>query len=1055
MPDTQNTRPCPACGHVAPTGNAFCSTCGARLTPAGDDARTGRPSLQDIFAHIRAGEQRPATVLMTDISGFTSLGETADPEWLFHLINEVFEELVDVLVAHGAHIDKYVGDEVMALFGVPYAQEKAVERALRAALAMRERLQALNAAGRFGGTAPGIHTGINVGPVMVGPVGHRAHADYTVIGDTVNVTKRLEDEAPAGEIFVTDAVRQAVGDEFTFEPVGELNLAGRQKSVPTFRLLGTTVADAGATGRSVASISREVELGQMTAAAARAQAGQQTALFVLGPIGIGKSHLIHEWTRLEGASFRQVRTRCHVFGQHFPLLPVVDLVAQLLGLRVESWPPRVTGNVTEALRRVPLESDARERLAEALAYLQEPPAERPQWLEELAAALSALLDCRSQDTPLCLVIEDVHWVDETSRAVLAEVLAQTAPRRVLALLTSREPADNWPPASIGAEVLALSPLPRAAMEQLIAAWAAPRALSPEMVRAVADRAQGHPYFARELVHALCRQPELDAQGELRLPGTLQELFLSQLDALELPLRQLAQAASVVGEPLSHDLLRAAMQGDTPLNPALLGQALSEGLLRIGNAPGQFVFGPSMLFEAAYTTIPSSRRKALHGLLADHLERRREALGSAGVHQAAHHAYLGYGDERALAPLLQSARLYREQYASRQTVQTAGRILEIIGALADPATRLDERLEALLLLAQSYQVLGDLGHAEGTVAEAEMLAEDCRNAELVARLGMSAATLHLMQGDIAAAGEAFAGAQRSWEQLGNETRIAHALLGRGMCARQLGRDDEALELFTQAAQRGAEALWVKAAALNNVGIILMSQGRYAEAEPYLVQGLQANEEEGDRRGIAHCRASLGELCFRRGQLSAALRWLREALELALEIEDANCRVMSVLLLSRVQALTGDLAAAGAALAEHAPAPLDDPELEVARQVALCNLALSQCLAGQSCEMPPACDLPFGDMACLNACVEQLCLRLELALLQSDAPATRDLARALTERAAAAPDAHLRDYAAWLAAWAPDPTGASVSPRAQPSPFAATEETIFTLRSRRLLERFGPH
>jgi class 3 adenylate cyclase/tetratricopeptide (TPR) repeat protein len=996
-----------------------------------------------VFAHIRAGEQRPATVLMTDISGFTALGEAAEPEWLFHLINEVFEELVDVLIAHGAHIDKYVGDEVVAVFGVPYAQEKAVERALRAALAMRERLRALNAEGRFGGTAPGIHTGINVGPVMVGPVGHRDHADYTIIGDTVNVAKRLEDEAPAGEIFVTEAVRQAAGGEFEFAPMGELHLSGRGQAVAAYRLVGTAQAGAAAPPRSTASVSRTAEFGQISAAAAGARAGRQTSLFILGGIGIGKSHLLHEWSRLEGASFQQVRTRCHVFGAHFPLLPVVDLVAQLLGLRLESWPPRVAGNVAEALRGVPLEPDMRARLAEALGVLQSPPPDRPQWLEELAAAMAALLDCRSGEAPLCLVIEDGHWLDETSRVVLSEVLSQPASRPVLALVTTREPPDNWPPESIGALTVSLAPLPRAAMEELTAAWAAPRALSPEMVRAVCDRAQGHPYFARELVHALSRQPDLDSHGELRLPASLQELFLSQLDALDLPVRQLVQAAAVVGEPLSHELLQTAMEGEEQFSPALVGQALSEGLLGMGAAPGQFVFERPMLFEAAYSTIPGSKRKALHARLAEHLLHRHEVFGSAGVHLAAHHAYLGYSDERALASLLESARLYREQYASRQIVQTAGRVLEIIGALTDARVRVNERLEALLLLAQTYQVLGDLGHAEGTVAEAEALAADGADAELVARIALTAATLHLMQGDNGAALSAFTAAQRAWEQLDNEPRAAHALLGQGMCARQLGRDEEALDLFTQAAQRCADALWVKAAARNNAGIILMGEGRYAEAEPYLTEGLQANEQDGDRRGMAHSQASLGELCLRRGQLAAALRWLREALKLAREIEDANCRVMSAVLLSRVQALSGDLAQAEATLAEHVAESNDDPELALSMRAAACDLALQKALAGQAAAPPPPCPVATEDGACLNACVDEQCLRLELALLTCDAGATAALVRDLTGHAATAPDHHLQAYAAWLTALAAQP-----DPR-ETGPFQSTEDTVFGLRAQRLL------
>lgn len=1043
MTSPSQPQQCPQCGRQVPATDRFCGGCGARISPAEVGARVARPSLQEVFAHIRAGEQRLATVLMTDLSGFTAMGEEAEPEWLFHLINEVFGELVEVLVAHGAHIDKYVGDEVVALFGVPYAQEKAVERALRAALAMRERLRTLNARGRFAGTRPEIHTGINVGPVMVGPVGHWAHADYTVIGDTVNVAKRLEDQAPPGEIFVTEGVRQAAAQSFVFEPVGQLTLPGRQQSLPAFRLVDARrPTHEEGQFRGTLSVGRHRELERLNAASRRAAEGRQTSLCILGPIGIGKSHLVNEWCRRHDDDFRQVRTRCHVFGEHFPLLPVVEVAAQLLGLRVESWPPRVAGDVDAALSQWVVEGPVRERLTEMLCYLEEPPAETSEGVEGLTEAFAALLDDATRVRPLGLLIEDVHWIDETSRNVLTEVLGRHTPRRLLALLTSREPADNWPPESIGADTLVLSPLPRQVMEQLVTAWAAPLPLSPEMMRAVCDRAQGHPHFARELVHALSRQPDFDAQGELRLPNTLQELFLSQLDALDLPLRQLTQAASVVGEPLSHDLLAAAMNDEAQLTPQLLSLALGQGLLHLGGAPGQFVFGPTLLFETAYSTIPPSRRKQLHATLAEHIEQRLEPLGAGAVHLSAHHAYLGYSDERALGALLRSARLYREQYATRQTVRVVGRVLEIIGSLAAPGGHLQERLEALLLLAQSYEVLGDLGHAEGTVAEAEILAEDCDDAELVARISTTAATLHLMQGNISAAMAAFAGAQRSWEELGNEARIAHALLGCGMCARQLGRADEAFALFTEAADRGAEVLWVKGAALNNAGIILMSGGRYAEAETYLAAGLAANEEDGDRRGIAHSRASLGELAFRRGKLEDASRWLRQALELALEIEDATCRTTAALFLARVQAFVGD-SVPETVLAEHLAEPLGDAELETARQVALWDLAVARYLGGGSCTAPPVAELPLDDIACLNACTELLCLRLEWALLHKDDMSAGELTGVLTARSSGAPDASLRAYARWLTDCA---NQADPSQAALPS----EEDTIFVLRAVRLLE-----
>lgn len=273
-----------------------------------------------------------------------------------------------------------------------------------------------------------------------------------------------------------------------------------------------------------------------------------------------------------------------------------------------------------------------------------------------------------------------------------------------------------------------------------------------------------------------------------------------------------------------------------------------------------------------------------------------------------------------------------------------------------------------------------------------------------------------------------------------------LLGQGRCVGRLGRDDEALEIFRQAADRGGDTLWVRAAALNNVGIILMSRGRYAEAEPYLLEGLHTNEQEGDRRGVAHSRASLGELCYRQGHLDRAAAWLDQALELAAEIEDRQAHTLAAVYRARVHCAGGRLAEAAETLKLADVQQVGDPAIALNWWIARLDLALAAGVAGE----PDPIDLPqvsedgvpteAADQACRNACVEHLCLRLELALV-SGAGEPEVLAAALEERAGMAPDAHLSAYARWLAAQA--------SGRPTRS-FSADEESILTQRARRLAE-----
>ncbi len=1010
---------CADCGAELAAEAKFCSQCGTPVEAAPHTPARGRSDLDAVFAHLRSGEQRPATILMTDLTGFTALGESADPEWLYEMINDVFEELVECLVAHGAHIDKYMGDEIMALFGVPVAQERSVERALRAALALQDRLNALNEEDRFGGQRLELHTGINVGPVMVGPVGHRRHADYTVIGDAVNIAKRLEDDAPSGHIHVSAAVRHAVRQEFEFEPMGMVTLSGRSQEVEVFRLVGATHAGPRRSHADAGPLlGRDAEMAALRAAGERAAAGEQVSAYLVGPAGIGKSRIVHEWCdSADAEGFTVLDCTCHAIGQRFPLLALVEIVSQLLGLRLEGWPARVVGDIDRALQGLAQEG-ARETLRRLLSTFGGAPDDPDtEWVRELGPALSALLADTPDRGPTCLVLEDLQWLDEPTAQVLLEVLGEGREWPLLVIASSREPIEDPLPMELSPEIVALTSLSARTMAELVRAWAAPDMLPERTVEAICDRSQGHPYFARELVGTL--RADASATHGSGLPHTLQELFLTQLDWLPIPLRRLVQAASVLGEPMSPDLLVAAM-GDEMLDAGLLAEAVDAELIHPGPGPDQYVYARRLLFEAAYTTIPPNRRRSLHGRIAQHIITNRLALGAGAVHMAAHHAFLGFGDERAVELLIESAQRYHRAYATRQAIQDAGRATSVISSLEDPTSLGEQRLEALWILAQSYEVTGDLGHAEGALAEAEILAEECANRELTARIALSSATLRLMQGETNEAERQFARARDVWRELGDPTREAHALLGMGMCAHQAGETARGLGLYEEAANVTDAALWVRAAALNNAGMVLLHEGHYAEAEPLLAEGLDANERDGDRRGIAHSRASLGELYFRMGRFAEAEDTLRDAQAEAKEIEDAQCRALSSAVLARTHAATGNLGLARMALEEVSVESTDDAELSTVAAVATVDvLAISDPGAPADTRVDDAieaCDDQSTDSAspaCLNARVELSCLRLEAAMRQSDADTTTMWREELLRTIDTAPDRHLRRYAKWLA------------------------------------------
>lgn len=1020
----------------------FCSGCGAPLqaAPTAALARDARVSREEMFAHLRSGETRPATILMCDVSGFTALSSNADPEWVFNLINQVLSELVECLVGHGAHIDKYVGDEVVALFGVPVAQERSAERALLAALAMQDRIRALNDERRFGSVQLQTHTGINVGRVMVGPIGHGAHTDYTVIGDSVNVAKRLEDAAPPGEIYISREVCDAVGDGFIFEKVGPLAFAGMQRAVETLRLVGADQAllsQRAPRHEGGPTTARRHELATLAEHADTVRGDSATAISVVGPPGIGKSHLISDWRRSASASpFRAISTTCHACGSYFPLLPLADITARLAGLQLRGWPPSVAGDTARAVAALPISGGTRRLLAQLLDLIEHAPeGDLEELPQRLAGALAEMLAALASDRPLCVIVEDVEWLDDASEAVLAQLVGQLN-GRVLIVFSARDPAPVWLDAA-GVPEISVHRLPRSAMRLLVDEWAGPQRLPRTTVEAICNRADGHPYFARELVRSLRGRSAEWLEDGAGLPGSLQELFLSQLDQLLPPMRRAVQAASIVGEPLSLDMLPAVLE-DRGVAEDAIRQIVSVGLLRPGSTPDQFVFGPRLLFEVAYSTIPPTQRQRLHRSAADHLIALMDRGEQSLVHTAAHHAYLGYADERSIDLLLRSATVYKAQYSLRQAIRAALRAIEVIASVQAAGNHTRQRLEALLLLAQCHEVIGELDEAEASIAEAEVLAEKCGDDELAAKVLTTAGTLLLLQGNTDAAEGRYAEALGIWQRLNIPTRAAHMAVGMGLCAGQRGDRERAMKLFEQAAGLADAEDWVRAAAENNLGVMLMELGRYEQAEPHLLRGLEANERDGDRRGVAQSRCSLGELYYRLARLEEAQGALTRAAEVAEETEDTACLALARAWLERASCLLGEPGEPEPVAADGAHLP---PDCEAAVSVARVDCLLAR---GDEDEVgEQLAELPEGELGSGNARVELLALGLESALIRNESAAANRIASALRAARDEATDRRLTECARWLL---------SVYDGAPPRWQTARDGSVtcFDLRAHRLVE-----
>lgn len=531
------------------------------------------------------GERRVVTILFADISGFTAMSEKMDPEQVRSLMNACFDHLAPAIHKYEGTINKFIGDEIMALFGAPTAHENDAERALRAALEMMGRLREFNARHQ---TDLGLHFGINTGLVIAGSIGAQQQQQYDVLGDAVNVASRLEAESERGEIFVGPDTYRMTAPLFEFEPLTPVRVKGKSEPVPIYKLLREKARPGrvrGLPGLESEMVGRAAEMASLLAAGASVGAGRGGAVVIIGEAGLGKSRLVAEWKSATEKSstssshpLRFIEGRCLPYGRGLVYHLVIDLLKSLLN----APPPAGVVELDAALRSLlksldvegyaflahllslPLSDEAQQQLA----------ALDPQALQaRTLVALSALLSAQASRSPLVCVLDDLHWADPASIELLIEMLPLARRAPVLFCALSRpdrdQPGWRWVAAakrSLGERYIEimLDPLSEKDSRQLVGNLLEIESL-PEHVRwAILERAEGNPFFVEEVIRMLIDRGRLVRRGErwvalkstedVDIPDTLHGLLMARMDCLPEEARHTLRVAAVIGRQFSTRVL---------------------------------------------------------------------------------------------------------------------------------------------------------------------------------------------------------------------------------------------------------------------------------------------------------------------------------------------------------------------------------------------------------------------------------------------------------------------------------------------------------------------
>src|SRR4051812_17876524 len=546
-PYAAGVSPCPSCGHANTDDARFCSQCGVALVVA-------RPVVHE--------ERKIVTVLFADLVGFTSRSERLDPEDVRALLGPYYAHLRSELERFGGTVEKFIGDAVMALFGAPVAHEDDPERAVRAALAIRDWVRSEESIQ--------VRIAVNTGEALVSLGARPGEGEGMAAGDVINTAARLQSAAPINGILVGDRTYRATQRLIDYAPVEPVAAKGKERSIPAWEalqqrsLFGVDVPDVART----ALVGRERELAALQDALARMRVEHAPQLLTLiGVPGIGKSRLLFELSSLVDAapdiiSWRQGRSL--PYGERVSFWALAEIVKAHAGVLDSDAGDVSERKLAEAVAAaLPNDADTDwvlRHLRELVGIRQSTPG-RADTREEAFAAWRRFIEALAEQRPLVLVFEDLHWADDGLLDFVDHLVDWVTDSPLLVVCSARPELlarrPDWGGGKSNASTLSLAPLSDDDTARLISALLDRPLLRAEQQQELLLRAAGNPLFAEQYVQMLS---EHEVGQELAVPETVQDLIVARLDALPAADKRLLHHAAVIGKVFWPSAL-ASLGGD--------------------------------------------------------------------------------------------------------------------------------------------------------------------------------------------------------------------------------------------------------------------------------------------------------------------------------------------------------------------------------------------------------------------------------------------------------------------------------------------------------------
>lgn len=770
--------------------------------------------------------------------------------------------MTNVATSYEANVGKYAGDALLCLFGAPVAHEDDADRALHVAIEMHEALERLRPTLIPQAQHLRLHVGVNTGHVVATLFGGEVRLDYNVLGDSVNLAQRLESAASPGETYVGESTYRLTRDRFVFERVGDLALKGKRDPTPAWRLDGIADMSVSPSRAAAPLIGRESEVAMIVSALT--SASQRGSVFaILAEAGVGKSRLLEE-IRARAGDVVWLASECVSYGSGTAYRPYVALLRRFIAAKSEPTLAAEAASIVAAMTAGPLSDES-----------IPPEALRRRLQNDVAALLEKVATHR----PVALVIEDVHWADQSSIDLTEAIIRQCAALTLTVVVTgrpeAREVAERLASPEAGT-IVDLSPLSERQTTSLLTAILGgppPKALED----LVAERTAGNPFFTEEIVRALRESGALVRNGDWHLndvaaysmPATVEGLISGRLDRLAPSAATAAAVASVVGHVIRLRLLRAL-----PLPPSLHGPALDDAIaalvtngfverVQADDADPAIVFRHALVQEVVYNRLLRRRRKDLHRDIGAGIES-LYGTGDDVISSIARHRWLA-GDPTAVSALRRAAELARGVFANSEAILHFTRALDLVPD--------EERADLCVEIGDLYDLCGRYDEAYAMHEQVRALRPtDVRgwagSATALVKRGDYDGALRLLDDALSRTGSGTG----DWDVVVLRVEQGWALSGAGRYAEALAA------LRAGLAQAEGRRDGIVARLLVRLARVETIERELDLALEHGMRALGIFEEENDLRGMTAALRELSAVYHWRGRLDAAADSLRRAREL---------------------------------------------------------------------------------------------------------------------------------------------------------------------------------